>query len=169
MEISILLYILAGIFLLQSLFTVVLFFVLNPKMKQLEDKAIHVTQRSAGQVRNLRALVVRMGRAIEILPRVEESVTKVLDLASEKVQTVDQLAESVLRESATRIEEAGRKIEMSLKKFHRQAAHVERLIRNPVVNASALLQGVVVGFRQLFQSNRTIQPATHSPEDDAFI
>ena len=167
--ISTLLYVLAGLFLLQSIFTIILYFVLSGKLRKVEDETIKISQRSAGQIRNFRALLVRINRAFQILPALEKSFTKVLDYAVEKLQVVDEYTESTMQKSVVQIEEIGRKIEVSLKQFNRQTTQVERIIRNPAINASALLHGLVVGFRELFKSTRAFQPATHSPEDDAFI
>jgi hypothetical protein len=167
--VTILVYILAGLFLLQAIITLIMYFALQRPIKKAEDKAITLTQRSAGQIRNLKALLFRLNKSLDRLPMVEQSVSRVLDYAIGKLQLVNQYTESALRKSSDQIEEIGRQFEHSLKQFSRQTAQVDRAIRNPAVNASALLQGLVVGFKELFKSTPPVQPATHSPDDDAFI
>jgi Na+/H+ antiporter NhaB len=167
--VSILVYVLAGLFFLQTICTVIMFFAFKKILLKIEDRTISAVQRSAGQIRNFKAFLGRIDQSLEKLPVLENSITKVLDYAIGKFQIADQYAESTLKKSAMQIEEAGRKVDVSLKQLSRHTDQVDRAIRNPAVNVSALLQGLVVGFRELFKTTQAIQPATHSPEDDAFI
>lgn len=167
--VRILVYVLAGLFFLQSLMMVIFFFIIWQPLKKLEYKTITTSQRIAGQIRNFKSLLSHLEKGLSKLPLIESSASKALDFAIEKFHHADRYAESTLKRSTIQIEEVGRKIDYSLRQFNRQVSQLDRSIRNPTRNVSAVLQGISVGFRELFKSTQISPPATHSAEDDAFI
>jgi hypothetical protein len=167
--VSVLVFVLAGLFLLQSLFVVFLFFVLRNRMDRIEAKSMDMTQRLGGQLRNIRALTHRIGETLQFLPDTESSIDKILEVVTDHLQSADRYAQSVLKRSTSEIDEIGRRIEVSLRQLERQTSQIDRWVRNPAINVSALLQGLIVGFREFFKTRPRTQPATHSADDDAFI
>lgn len=167
--VAILVFVIAGLFLLQTLLLLVFFDQVNRRVLAAERSLIKLSKRVSQGLRLSKEYLHRLSLVTVKLPAVEHEINNVLDIALGKARQTNEIASRNIRLSIAHIEETGRRIELALMQFTRQTTKVKKWIRYPAYHISAIIHGAFAGIRVYSRESHRGQPATHVPDDEIFI
>jgi hypothetical protein len=167
--VTILVFVIAGLFLLQTLFLLVFLDQVNRQIRKADLSLIRISRKTTKGLRDTKEELQKLSQITDKLPAMARRVDTVLGIATEKARWTNDVASRNIQLSTDYLEEANRKIEFALSQFTRQTSKVKRLIRYPANYVSAIIHGAFTGFRTYTRETHRGQPATHYPDDEIFI
>ena len=167
--VTVLVYVIAGLFLLQTLFLLVFVDQVNRRTRSAERSLTRLSKKALRGLRLSRQYLHQLNLVAVKLPAVEHEISKMLDIASGKTREANEIASRNISLSIAHIEETSRRIELALTQFTRQTSRVRKWIRFPTYYISAIIHGAFTGVRVYSRDSHRRQPATHVPDDEIFI
>jgi hypothetical protein len=164
-----LVFLIAGLFLLQTLFLLVFVDQVNRRVRRAERSLNRVSRRATAGFGTAKNYLQQLGVIAEKIPAVANEVDSLLDITVEKVHSANQRAAREIHLTTAHIEETGRRIEFALSQFTRQTSKVRRWIRYPGHCLSAIIHGAFAGVKTYSRDSSRGQPATHYPDEEIFI
>jgi hypothetical protein len=162
---TILVFCMAFMVLLQTLGLIVVLALLSSRIEAAEKSMVGLVGVIRHELRETSGLLGKAGWLHGKMPAVERQSLRLLDAASSKLTTADEFAGDRLRRATLKIDEAGRKLEYGLTQFTRQTTLLTRELRRPTGHLSAVVKGVLVGFKAL----RTRERSAPLQDEDIFI
>ena len=167
--VTILAFVIAGLFLVQTLFLLVFVDQVNRRIRRAEMSLVKASKKASHSLQTLKQQLQQLSRYTERIPAVVHEVNKLLSITSEKARWVDEKIARDIHLSTAYVEEASRRVEFALHQFTRQTSKVRKWIRYPSFFISALIQGTFAGVRAYTRDSRQRQPETHYPDEEIFI
>jgi hypothetical protein len=167
--VTILVFAMAGLLLLQTLFLLVFMGQVNRRVRKAEKSVVKISKEALETLRTTRSHLEKLSWIKDKLPLAEREITLLLDHISERIRQVNETSEQGLEAVSSRVVEIGRRSELTLNQFLRQSSQVRKWIRYPGLCASAVVHGLFVGLRAYFRHSHEGQPATHLPDEEIFI
>jgi hypothetical protein len=165
--VSVFVFILAGLMLLQLAATIVFLIYVDRGLKKAEK----VTARTAAKLRSLvkktQETLARAAWVRKVMPSIESSVLSLLDSVSSGANKANKVTSRELDSAFARIDKTAHQFEFALTTFTRQTNHVRRVVRYPAINAAALLQGLLAALRTLRRPEK--RPLRHLHDGESFI
>jgi len=167
--VTILVFVIAGLFLIQTLFLLVFLDQVNRRVRRAEKSLVEASKKASAGLRNAQELLLQVSRVTDRLPLAAQEVNNLLETASVKAQQINEIVAKNIHLSTVHVEETGRRIEFALGQFTRQTSKVRKWVRYPAYFISAIIHGAFTGVRTYTRDSRRRQPATHYPDDEIFI
>jgi len=162
---TILVFCMAFMLLLQTLGLIVVMALLSSRIEAAEKSMVGLVGVIRRELQETSGLLGKVGWLHGKLPEVERQSLRLLDSASSKLTRADEFAGDRLHQATLKIDEAGRKLEYGLTQFTRQTTLLTRELRRPTGHLSAVVKGVLVGFKTL----RTRERTAPLQDEDTFI
>jgi len=167
--VTILVFVISGLFLLQTLFLLVFFDQVNRRVRKAERSVSSFARKASEGLRNTKEQLQQLSRITGKIPEIARELDTLLDVASEKARWADSAASRNIQLSAAHLEETNRRIDFALNQFTRQTSRVRKLIKYPTNYVSAIIHGAVTGVKTYTRHPDRGQPSTHNPDDEIFI
>ena len=167
--VNILVFLMAGLFLVQTLFLLIFLDQVNRRVRKAERSLFKVSKKASRGLQTSKKYLHQVNQIAEKLPQVTREVDNLLNLALEKTRQANDRAASDLHSSTAHLEETGRRIEFALNQFTRQTSKVRKWIRYPGNWASAIIHGAFTGVKTYSRESHRKQPATHYADEEIFI
>ena len=167
--VTILVFWIAGLFLVQTLCLLVFVERVNRRVRRAEKSLVKLSKRASAGLRKTQELLLQVSRVTDRLPSAALEVNNLLETTSVKARQINSIVARDIHLSTVHIEEAGRRIEFALSQLTRQTSKVRKWIRYPSHCVSAIIHGAFTGVRTYTRDPQRGQPATHYPDDEIFI
>jgi hypothetical protein len=167
--VTILAFLIAGLFLIQTLFLLVFVDQVNRRVRRAESSLVKASRKISCGLQRTKQHLQQLSWITDRLPVVAREVNNLLEIASEKARWANEIAAHDIHLSTAHLEETGRRIEFALSQFTRQTSKVRKWIRYPAYCISAIIHGAFTGAKAYTRNSRKGQPATHYPDDEIFI
>ncbi len=165
--VTVLIFVLVGFILAQTIVLLVIMSKLDREMKRLERAATRYARELGDVLTSLNAGLGRVDWILRTLPVVEKSIAGLMDSVLSGAGKANDGASKGIESALERIDEAGRQFEFALTKFSRQTSRVRRLVRYPTISAAALAHGLVTALRTLREPKK--RPMRHLHDGERFI
>lgn len=166
---TILVFLIAGLFLVQTLFLLVFVDRVNRRIRKLDRTLVRTSKKISRGIQTANDYVQQLSRTVETLPDVVHRVDGLLDTVVCKLRSFSGRASRDLHWTTSHLEETGRRIELALHQFTRQTSKVRKWIRYPGNWIAAIIHGAFTGVKTYSRDSHRRQPATHYPDDEIFI
>lgn len=167
--VTILVFVIAGLSLTQTLFLLVFLDQVNRRVRKAEISLGKLSRKASHSLQNTKQLLQQLSRGTDKLPIVAGEVNRFLDIATEKARLANEIVARDIHFSVVHLEETSRRIEFALHQFTRQSSKVKKWIRYPACFVSAMIHGASTGVKAYTRASHRQQPATHYPDDEIFI
>ena len=164
---TVLIFVLVGLILAQTIVLLVVISKLNQEMKRSETAASRLAREVGDALTSISAGLGRADWIFRTLPVVEKSVAGLLDSLTSGAGKANESASKGIESALEKIDEAGRQFEFALTKFSRQTSRVRRAVRYPTIGAAALAHGLVTALRTMREPKK--RPMRHLHDGERFI
>ena len=165
--VTVLIFVLAGFILAQTIVLVVVMSRLEREMKLLGKAATRFARELGDALTSLNAGLARLEWIFRAIPVVEKSLASLLDSVTSGAGKANASASKGIESALERIDEVGRQFEFALTKFSRQTSRVRRAVRYPTISAAALAHGLVTALRTVREPKK--RPMRHLHDGESFI
>lgn len=163
---TILVWVMAGLILLQTLGIVIAMEIARRKISKTRSTLDHTVEGLVELVHKTQLFLERALPLKERAPELENNLKRLLDATFTGVERADSVTAQGLRAAAQNLEMASRRVDLALAQFVRHTSRISRLVRYPSIQVSAVIQGAAAAFRELSRSKREASTPQPTGEED---
>jgi hypothetical protein len=163
--ITILVFIMAGLVLIQTVGLLFALGKLSSQVRSAEQSVVEIANVIRGRVAEANALLKYLSGMQTRLEDLASRSNQLIDATGDRIAVANDHIAGLLELATGKVDESGRSVEYVLAQFMRQTTQLTRQVHHPTKRVSAVLKGVQVGLKTLLSRERSVP----TQDEEAFI
>lgn len=166
---SILVLVMGAFVLLETLFVIVALHQIQRRLRKAEAAVDTLLDRTFRTLQSSRTRLEQLEKIGEKFPELQDKMEGFLEDFLQAAHWADEAAEKQVRRLRLQLEASNKRCGIWLSQFSRQTYRVQKAIRDPARQVSAVIRGVLAGIRCYFSNGRSKPETAPLPDREIFI
>lgn len=161
-----LVFIMIGLFVINSLFVMAAMYAVTRQVANAQKAFTAIHKQTLDRLEDIRMILAKTYAVQKKIPEIEGVLMTQLDGINHRAVQANDFLKSHLIKFSQGVDDANRRMDITLNNYSRFASQLDTLVRVPVINFKSLCSGMSAGIRELSHKERSI---SEIPNDEEFF